>query len=256
MSPSWELATYSLLLGAAAVAGGALPLLTARRRGVSALAALSAGVMLGTVVFVLLPEAVHQLGLRALALVPVGFFGIWGIEALLHRRVGDPSESQAGVGVAGGLGLGVSGAGALLGFSAHTVVDGLSLAAAVEGGVGMSVFLAILAHKLPTSVSLSALLLAEARPTRTVLLALGSYGLMVPLGALLYLGISATVPVERLAAWAMALSAGTFLFISVVELLPGVLRPGTPRRSLNALVLLGGVALMAVVGRLTHGMHG
>ncbi len=259
MSPSWDLATYSLVLGLAAVAGGALPLLTSRQRGMSILTGLSGGVMLGTVAFILLPEAVEQLGYRGLALVPVGLVGIWGLEAYLHRRADPAAETPGGVpreAHAAGSGLGVSGAGALFGFSAHTILDGVSLAGAVEAGVGGSVFLAILAHKLPTSISLCTLLISESRPRRTVLLALAAYGLMVPLGALLYLGISATVPIERLAAWAMALSAGTFLYISLVELLPGTLRPGAPRRVRGALGLLGGVLLMAVVGGLSHGAHG
>jgi zinc and cadmium transporter len=250
MSAAWELPLYSSVIVFGALLGGVVPLATSRLGWLQTLSALSAGVMFGAVGFLLMPEAVHSVGPWAWALVPIGFSTLWVLERLLHRWPGAAVHAAAGR-----AGLGVIGASALFGFSAHTVLDGVALASAVQSGVGGSACLVILAHKVPSSMSLAVLLRTDERPMRTVVAALLFYGMMVPLGAGLYAGLNALIHLERMAAWAMAFSAGTFVYIAGVELLPRVLRDGGRRRFGNLGAVVMGAGLMAWVARLARELH-
>ena len=112
------------------------------------------------------------------------------------------------------------------------------------GGVAA---LAITAHKVPSSLSLAAILRAEGRRPVTVLWMCALYGLMVPVGAALYGLLDAAVHLEALASWALAFSAGTFLYIAVSDLLPHVNRHGKDRRVANVLALAVGLGVMLLI---------
>ena len=75
---------------------------------------------------------------------------------------------------------------------------------------------------------------------------------MVPIGAGLYFVSDAALEFEKFTPWALAFSAGTFLYIAVSDLLPHVSRHGKERQGRNLVALIGGLLLMLALARVTE----
>jgi zinc and cadmium transporter len=270
---SLSLYTGALLLGA--LAGGALPLFSNVRRS-DLLLSFSAGIMLGAAFLHMLPEAVDGAGAAAVPFVLVGFLLLYLLErfVLVHLcaepgpnarlstggaplQASDPHEHLAGedphVHVEGvGCDVHTFGLAAWIGMSVHTLVDGFALgAASVQPELGALVFLAILAHKIPNSFSLSAILLWEGYGRGKAVAMNAAFALMVPLGAGLYVLVREAVHVQKFAPLALAASAGTFLHLSLSDILPDLHRRGGSRWRLSAAMVVG-LASMAALTLLRH----
>ncbi len=264
--------TGAILLGA--LAGGALPLFASIRRS-DLLLSFSAGIMLGAAFFHMLPEAVEQGGKNAVPFAVVGFLLLYLLErfVLVHvcaepgpnRRLstegaplphheGEHDHDHHGHAAPDGTGCDVHtlGVAAWLGMSAHTVVDGFALgAASVTPELGLLVFLAILAHKIPNSFSLSTILLSEGYTRGKAVAMNAAFALMVPVGAGIYVLLRDAIHVERVTAIALAVSAGTFLHLALSDILPDLHRRGASRWRLSA-SLVAGVAIMALLTLIRH----
>jgi zinc and cadmium transporter len=266
--------TGAILLGA--LAGGALPLFARVRRS-DLLLSFSAGVMLGAAFFHMLPEAVEGAGAQAVPFVLVGFLFLYLLERFVlvhvcaepgpnarlftegaplphhagehdheHHGRADPDPDGTGCGVH------TLGMAAWIGMSAHTLVDGFALAAAtVEPGLGLLVFAAILAHKIPNSFSLSAILLSEGFSRGRAVAMNAAFALMVPVGAGLYVLAREAIHVERFTSIALAASAGTFLHLSLSDILPDLHRRSASKWRLSAAMVVG----LGVMGALTLLRH-
>ena len=269
-----SLYTGAILLGA--LAGGALPLFASVRRS-DLLLSFSAGVMLGAAFFHMLPEAVERGGSAVVPFAVVGFLFLYLLERFVlvhvcaepgpnrrlstagaplphhehehehvHHGQAEPDPDGTGCDVHT---LGVA---AWVGLSAHTLVDGFALAAAsVSPELGLLVFLAILAHKVPNAFSLSAILLSEGYSRGRAVAMNAAFAVMVPVGAGLYVVVRQLVHVERFTAIALAASAGTFLHLSLSDILPDLHRRGASRWRLSV-ALVAGVAMMAALTLLRH----
>ena len=245
MSVAATVALYSLVIVAGALAGALVPVLTTRATRLISFLAFAAGVMLGAVFFHMLPEAYHGGGYASFVMVPAGFLLLLVLERyMVSHACEEPPDCEEHVHSHGGMGLA-----AMLGLSVHTLFDGLALGSAVHEGVGLTAFIAIFAHKVPSSLSLASILKAEGRSRATILGYAVLYGLMVPLGALLYSLFDAAVHHEAFAARALAFSAGTFLYIAVSDLLPHVNRHGQDRKGRNLVALTVGLLLMLALSR-------
>jgi zinc and cadmium transporter len=266
--------TGAILLGA--LAGGALPLFSRVRRS-DLLLSFSAGVMLGAAFFHMLPEAVEGAGRRAVPFVLVGFLILYLLERFVlvhvcaepgpnarlftegaplphhpgerdheHHGRADPDPDGTGCDVH------TLGLAAWVGMSAHTLVDGFALgAASVEAELGFLVFAAILAHKIPNSFSLSAILLSEGFSRGRAVAMNATFALMVPAGAGLYVLLRETVHVERFTSLALAVSAGTFLHLALSDILPDLHRSGASKWRLTG-AMVGGLAVMGALTFLRH----
>ena len=270
MSEVVTLGAYAGAILMGSVAGGALPLLSRMERS-DALLSFSAGVMLGAAFLHMLPEAVAGAGMSAMPLVLGGFLFLFLLERLVLVHVcaepgpsprllahppPPPEDVRSHPGhehahEATGCDVHTLGLAAFVGLSLHTLVDGFALGAAnTEPSLGLLVFLAILAHKIPSSFSLSAILRAEGYPRGRALLMNASFALMVPAGAGLYLLLRQLVHAEQFTALALAASSGTFLHLALSDILPDLHRRGGSKWKLS-LALLAGVAVMWAL-RLAH----
>ncbi len=255
------LALYTAAILVGALGGGALPLLGRGSRS-DVLLSFSAGAMLGAAFFHMLPEAVENAGARSLPFVVVGFLALFLIErfVLVHvcaepgpdrspapqvHAPGDATPHADGTGCE----VHTMGLAAFVGMSLHTLVDGFALGAAtVRPELGLLVFLAILAHKVPNAFSLSAILLSEGNSRGRALGMNAVFALMVPLGVGVYAVLrDAMQHHETFTAFALAASAGTFLHLSLSDILPDLHRRGAPKWRLSAAMLTG----LAVMGALT-----
>jgi zinc and cadmium transporter len=282
MTQLQTLALYTVAILAGALVGGSLPLIGRIGRSDIGLS-FSAGVMLGAAFLHMLPEAVEEAGAVAAPFVMVGFLALYLLERFVLIHIcAEPGPnarlSAAGEGVlpahaghdhahahhdhshAGDLhledGTGCDvhtlGMAAFVGMSLHTLVDGFALgAASVDAGLGLLVFLAILAHKVPNSFSLSAILRAEGYSRGKALAMNAAFALMVPAGAGVYVIVRQAVRAEAFTAYALAASAGTFLHLSLSDILPDLHRRGGSKTLLTGALLVG-IALMWALRALHH----
>ena len=271
MSEAETLSAYAGAILAGSLAGGALPLVGRSERS-DVLLSFSAGVMLGAAFLHMLPEAVEGAGLSALPAVLVGFLFLFLLErrVLVHvcaepgpsrRLLAQPPPAPGSVSShpghdhaheATGCEVHTLGIAAFVGLSLHTLVDGFALGAAnSQPALGLFVFLAILAHKVPASFSLSAILRAEGYRRGQALLMNASFALMVPLGAGLYLLLRELVHAQGFTSLALAASAGTFLHLALSDIIPDLHRGGASSWKLS-LSLLAGVAVMWALRLVRH----
>ncbi len=276
MTPTYALGFYTLAILGGALAGGALPLVGRWSRS-DTLLSFSAGVMLGASFFHMLPEAVEGAGRTALPFVAVGFLVLWFMErfVLVHACAEpgpDADEVDGGAEVAAsaveagahvhahvhvhGDGTGCEvhtmGLAAFVGLSIHTLIDGFALgASSSRAELGLLVFLAILAHKIPNAFSLSAILRHEGYSRGRALAMNAAFALTIPLGAGLYLLLRDLVHVDTFTSYALAASAGTFLHLAFSDILPDVHRRNGARPS-HGLALLVGLGAMWGL-RFVHG---
>lgn len=238
--------TYSFVILLGALLGALVVVFTQRTTRLVSFLAFAAGVMLGAAFFHMLPEAFHGGGYPSFTLVPAGFVFLVVLERnFLSHTCEEPvnctEHAHHGLGLA-----------AFVGLSVHTLIDGLALGSAVNEGVGLMAFIAIVSHKVPSSLSLASILKSEGKSTKVILGYATFYGLMVPVGAGLYFASEAALHIEKFSPWALAFSAGTFLYIAVSDLLPHVSRHGKDRQGRNLVALICGLALMLALARFTE----
>ncbi len=286
MTPLQTLALYTFAILAGALVGGSLPLIGRMGRSDLGLS-FSAGVMLGAAFLHMLPEAVEEAGAIATPFVIVGFLLLYLLERFVLIHVCAEPGPNARLSAAGdgtlpahaghdhtghahdhaldhphagdlhledGTGCDVHtlGMAAFVGMSLHTLVDGFALgAASVNARLGLLVFLAILAHKVPNSFSLSAILQGEGYSRGKTLAMNAAFALMVPAGAGLYMIARQVVRAEAFTAYALAASAGTFLHLSLSDILPDLHRRGGSKVLLTGALLVG-IGLMWALRSLHH----
>ncbi|MHC4972019.1 MAG: ZIP family metal transporter [Planctomycetota bacterium] len=248
MAPAVLLVAYCALIVAASLAGGALPgwsKLTHARMHV--LLSFVAGLMLGVSLFHMLPHAAHYVGSldTVVGWMVAGLLTMFFLIRAFHFHEHEPVSKERAhrlgwVGVAVGLGL-------------HTAIDGVALSASVvaesaDGAPvgGLGTFLAIVLHKPLDAMAIVALMAAGGWAARPRLLVNLGFALMCPLGAVLFyfgVGAEASVPVGC----ALGFAAGTFLCISLSDLLPEVHFHSHDRVKLSVALLLG-IALAWAIG--------
>ncbi|XP_074836515.1 zinc transporter ZIP5 [Carettochelys insculpta] len=113
----------------------------------------------------------------------------------------------------------------ILGDGIHNLTDGLAIGAAFSEGVssGLSTTVAVFCHELPHELGDVAVLLRAGLPLRRVLLCnLLSAGLA-------YLGAAGGALLSQAAGhltpWVFSATAGIFLYVALVDMLPAMLRP-------------------------------
>lgn len=162
---------------------------------------------------------------------------------------------------------GLTWAGAAVGLSLHSLIEGVALASAVavahDGDdhgqnaalAGLGTFLVIFLHKPFDSLTLGTLMTIGGRTLQLRHAVNIAFSLLIPMGVLLfYLGLAAAESQGLVASAALAFSAGTFLCISMSDLLPELQFHHHDRGKLSA-ALLSGLAVAWLVGVLEGSMH-
>jgi zinc and cadmium transporter len=292
MSTFVLLTYYCALILLASLAGGMIPVwfqLTHRRMQLAV--SFVAGVMLGVGVLHMLPHAVAEYAAataggstssgamnydavaKPMGALLAGMMVMFFIERFFCFHHHDVPQAEGemdshGVGCehhhhddeAGNHDL--SWSGAALGLALHTVLNGVALAAAVEHGAGdawwagFGTFLVIFLHK-PFDAMTIGMLMARGRSKLVWRHAVNAlFSLAIPVGALIfYFGLMPSGSSSTMVAYALAFSAGTFLCISLSDLLPELQFHQHDRVKLSLALLLGlGVAYAA--GKLEAAAHG
>lgn len=208
---------------------------------------LGAGLLVGTALSVIIPEGIHSLymqDLKPLTAVSTATHSEAGESAHLHASEKDHSQT-IGLSLVLGFvfmmlvdqvsqkrqksftprGKDIT---ATLGLVVHAAADGVALGAAATTShqdVEMIVFLAIMLHKAPAAFGLVSFLLHEKMETQQIRKHLAVFSLSAPLFTIVtYFGIGQeqkeTLNSVNATGIAMLFSAGTFLYVATVHVLP------------------------------------
>jgi len=228
------------------------------RRALPYVISVAVGVLLATGAAHLLPEAVEALGNRsAIWVVFLGtMLALYAFERGFQLLSGVSAEPAADADAAHDRGHHHHHHGAskpatlLLGSITHSLVDGASVAAAfsVDTRVGWITALAVGLHEIPHRLGDFALLvhmgLARSRAAFLAIAAGGSS--LVGWGIVAALGTHSSASI----AWLLPVSAASFLYISLVDLLPELQTERRPRAVLGQIVCLAAGIVLAL--GLTH----
>lgn len=219
------------LAGVSMIVGGLLPL---RRkpwpqRALLRFMAFGSGVLLGAAFLHIIPEAVALSGSRAGLGLAGAFVAIFAVEqfGLAHACPECVAERPCRVHPMGWIAFSALGL--------HSLVDGLTIAAgfAASEALGIMATAAVLVHKVPTGISLAAILLDAGFSSRGAFLLTVGVALATPVGTLASWGLLIQLTPGTLAA-ILGVSAGSFVYIGASDILPRL----HEERSLSVFFLL------------------
>jgi zinc and cadmium transporter len=229
-------------------------------RIVHSLVSLSAGVLLGTALLNVLPEAfesaevpAHELFVTLLGGL-LFFFLLEKAELYRHshHHEGDHPHhhhhhgfdaEQAGAG----------GWSVLLGDSIHNFMDGVIIAAAflTDVKLGVVTTLAIVAHEIPQEIGDFIVLLNAGFSRARALLFNGLSGLAAVAGGLV--GYYSVADLRHVFPYLLVVAASSFIYVAVADLLPQMQRRLAFRETLQQVLwLAAGLALVLVAGEVLH----
>jgi zinc and cadmium transporter len=249
----------------ATAAGGVLSVLIAATltvqllsRVVKNMVSLSAGVLLGTALLNVLPEAFESKTepYRLFATLLVGLLFFWLLEkAELYRHVhhhegdGHDHHHEFDAQQAGRGGLSV-----LVGDTVHNFCDGVIIAAAflADPKLGVVTALAIMAHEIPQEAGDFIVLLNAGFSRGKALLFNALSGLAAVAGGVL--GYYLVGPWQWLLPYLLVVAASSFVYVAVADLLPQLQQRLTWRETVSQVGwLLAGLLLVVTA---TAGLHG
>jgi len=228
-------------LGGLLVASGVLLINdSARARLVPWLVSYAVGALLGVSMLKLLPSTLEQLpSSHVFTTLLIGILIFFVLEKLVLWRHCHTHDCE----VHDGSVLPV-----LVGDAFHNFVDGAAIAAAVMVSVpvGVSLAVAVAAHEIPQEVGDFAILLhAGYSRTKALLLNVLSAGASA-VGAVAAFLLLDTLP--GILPYFLVLSAASFLYVAMADLIPGLHRGRTDASSMRQIVLIAaGVATMLVL---------
>ncbi len=274
------LLVYCLLIVAASILGGWIPLvvkLTHRR--MQLIVSFIAGMMFGVGLLHMLPHAMEKIPIKpAMYSLIGGFLVMFFIERFFcfhHHDAPDDEESDHAASCSHSQhdhdnehphGHKLTWSGAAIGMTLHSLIGGVALASAVAGGMGVgehtiawpgiAAFAVILLHKPFDALTVLTLAKIGNLSKFHSHLINALFSLAVPLGAVLFtIGFSSVLESSStFIGYALAFSAGTFLCISLSDLLPELQFHHHDRLGLSG-ALLGGLIVAWGFGLLEHTQH-
>jgi zinc and cadmium transporter len=281
MSPIVPLTYYCLIILGASVLGGMLPhWFRLTHRGMQMAVSFVAAMMLGVGMLHMLPHAMVEAravspsgsGVEFMVMVwtLAGWLTMFFIERFFCFHHHDVETDDAGH-------LheheeacehehhhhhhDITWSGAAFGLTIHSIIEGVALAASVYHRhdnlplAGLGTFLVIVLHKPFDSMTIGMLMARGGWSVKWRHAVNALFALAIPAGiALFFAGLASDAPTGPLLAYSLAFSAGTFLCISLSDLLPELQFHDHDRVKLSVALIVG-LALALSVGKLEGLVH-
>ncbi len=240
MSALPAIIVFGILMNAIAFSGSLTLILrkSVLDRILPLMVALASGALIGGALFHMIPAAVRQMGNRmpVYLWVALGMLTMLVLEQLLHWHHCHRAQSEHARPVTHLI---------LLADGLHNLVGGISVGAlfVADFRLGLTAWFAAVAHEIPQEIGDFGILVQGGwRPSRALLFNAVS-GASFPLGGLLAYALSAQISIDFL----IALAAGNFLYIGMVDLVPEFkgTRSEQPQFAATAVWCLGLAVLFA-----------
>jgi len=194
--------------------------------------------MLGSAFMHLIPESISFIGVKAAPYVLCGLLFLYFFEKFITVHL---CETDSSCEVHKQLGLS-----AFIGLFLHSFTDGIALGVSLTiPNLGIIVFIAIFLHKAMEAFSLTCILQHEHKSRIHMVLSNIALLMAVPVGAFIsYVWLSSNNP--QWAGIALAFSAGTFLHVSLSDLLPEVHRHSALKNQAILFFILGLVCMVGL----------
>jgi zinc and cadmium transporter len=287
--PTVLLAYYCALVLLASIAGGMIPQwMTLTHRRMELAVSFVAGVMLGVSVMIMLPHAIidaapgagpltHAKILKTMTSLLAGVLVMFLIERFFSFHHHDAPNDELPENDPSDAPTchhdhdhaphhDITWSGAAVGMTLHSIVDGVALAASVQHSderswlAGFGTFLVILLHKPFDSLTIGMLMARGKWSTAWRSVVNGLFALAIPVGVLLFYFLQRQAVggsengAPQFISHALAFSAGTFLCISLSDLLPELQFHQHDRVKLTMALALG-LAVAYVAARLEAATH-
>lgn len=213
----------------------------------------AAGTMIVTALVGLLPEALHAIGQTSLAVFTVSFLVFYVLEKLFvqlhHHTHTDASQTKKTIRSSVPL--------VLIGDTIHNFIDGVAIAVSYATNPGLAVVTALstFLHEVPHEIGDFSILLKAGFSKKKVLIVNVLSALVSILGAIL---ISYISPSEVVIGYLLAITAGIFFYLGVVDFLPHAFdsdhNASTTSKYAVVISVLAGAVIMAL--SLTAVPHG
>ena len=243
---------YAIAIIAVSLLGAYMPFIRKLSDGqVHLLISLSAGIFLGILFFLLLPEAMEESiegGIDAkdvMIYVAVGFLLMLLIDVIIkerHHRMchaeGEDEEHHHGM----------ASMSAFIGLSIHAFVDGLILAAAliVDSNIAWVTLGGMCIHKFVEIFSLSSTFLLSEDSRKHAMVYLVIFALITPIAAAISFLVLNGMDIEGMAGIPLAFAAGSFMFVTMCDILPEAFHRENQNVKAFVLLLIG-IAIAAGV---------
>lgn len=283
MQPASILTIYCVLVGVASLGGGWLPsLLKLNHKRMQILMSFLGGMMMGVAILHLMPHAAAEAKSFDIAAIAT-MIGLLGTMLMIrwfhfhqHELPEDATKAHGSNHDCGHdhdhdathdhpatdecaespLTSRFGWLGVCIGLSVHAMMDGVALGASVSGHahdatlgfVGFGTFLAIALHKPLDSLSITSLMTAAGFTGFSRVAVNVVYALLCPIGAVAcFFGVQGLGEDQSIVlGWALGLSAGIFLCIALVDVLPEVQFHRHDRGILSTALVLGVLTAWAI----------
>lgn len=260
MDPLVTFIIYAIVLVVVSMAGAIIPYIRELEdREAHLLVALSTGIFLGLLFFLLLPEALEECehGGYDTHTVMYALFGgfalIMVIEFLMkHRHMSgcscqccEDSHSHK-----------ITSMSSFIGLAIHAACDGMALAATFLAGeeIGLIATVGMCIHKFVVLFSLSSTMLLTDIDTRDAMRNLLLFSLITPIaGIVFYLAFSG-IAIDDFVGLPLAFAAGTFMYVALCDMLPEAFHRKNQDVKSFVLLIVGiiVIALISLVFPHTH----
>ena len=256
MEPELLFAIYAAILLCVSIIGAYLPQIGKLKDDKAHLMiALSAGIFLGLLLFILLPEGIEESeegGIDthyAMMVVALGFVAILILNVLMkhqhHDHCGCHEDEHAHELVS---------LTTFIGLAIHAACDGLALAAVFMSGeeMGLMATIGLCIHKFVELFSLSTTMALTDIDKKKSMIRLGLFALITPVAGALFFLLFNDMEVEGTLGLPLAFAGGTLLYVTMCDLIPESFhRDETDTKSL-ALLLLGLGIMLALALLFPH----
>ncbi|MGD8189813.1 ZIP family metal transporter [Brevibacillus ginsengisoli] len=230
---SLSLPILLIIAALASVLGGSLLYFrkTWSEQSLLALVSIGGGLLFSLTILDMLPYSMGEHQSR-MPFVLLGFACLFVIEAL--------SKNDHEIGISSVIGI-------TSGFLLHAFMEGVSMEASfqVNAQLGLSVFLALILHKIPDGISLASILLIATGKREIAFLGATALGIVTLLGAWVMDLVEksfATVGVDLV----FAIATGVFLYVSASHLVPLIQRKGGRNSSLFFFLAVLGYLILSL----------
>jgi len=215
--------------------------------------ALGAGFLLAATILERIPETIEDFHLGPV-LILIGYLILMFAERAMEGRESNNNEHEVHQPHLHHQMTSAAGVGALVGLVIHAFFDGMAVASgfAASRATGLLVFLAVLLHKVPEGIGMSAIALVSGSGKRRAL------GASLALGVATLLGGGLTLVAGQFQPgwmnYAVALATGSFLYVATSDLMPSVSH-GSDRGTLLWFVAGMGIYSASLAGIHLLGLH-